>query len=91
MIYTFFFEWYQYQQLELAYVQQQTVLFIFQDVKKDLEELQNYILQLRTLSNQMALYFCEEETTFDLQHCFQNLLDFCEAVKNAQRVFPFLI
>ncbi|XP_067660533.1 inverted formin-2-like [Haliotis asinina] len=74
------------QQLSSAHPTIQDVFhFFMEDVKRDFREMQASICELRSLSHQMADYFCEAETDFDLQGCFKCLHAFWKQIRKCRQ------
>lgn len=67
------------------------MLSLLQDVKRELGELQESISSLRSLSQQLALYFCEDYATFDLRLCLHHILYFCISIRRTQKVSDLLL
>ena len=62
---------------------------LFQTLKTEFSTIQCATTELRTLTDLLAEYFCEEESRFNIQECFQCLLTFCKEVKKCQTVSIF--
>ena len=58
----------------------------FQILKTEFATIQCATTELRSLTDQLAEYFCEEESQFNIQEFFQCLLSFCKEVKKCQSV-----
>ncbi|KAL3880229.1 hypothetical protein ACJMK2_032478 [Sinanodonta woodiana] len=53
-------------------------------VKLELKSFHVSISEMMNLTDQLAQYFCEDPTTFNLQECFKYLLNFCKQIKRCQ-------
>ncbi|KAK3599961.1 hypothetical protein CHS0354_012608 [Potamilus streckersoni] len=53
-------------------------------VKLELKSFHVSISEMMSLTDQLAQYFCEDPTTFNLQECFKHLLNFCKQIKRCQ-------
>lgn len=59
---------------------------LFQTLKSEYGSIQGLTTELHTLTDQLANYFCEVETQFNLQENFKCLVSFCKEVQKCQQV-----
>ncbi|XP_060569585.1 inverted formin-2-like [Ruditapes philippinarum] len=52
-----------------------------EDLKKEFSSIQNATTELRTLTDDLAAYFCEDETRFNIQDCFKCVIAFCKDIQ----------
>lgn len=64
----------------------QNLLNSFQNSTKEVEELEEDLLDVETLRLELADFFCEDPPTFQLEECFKTLRTFCERFQRALQV-----
>ena len=57
-----------------------------EEAKKETEGLLAECAEIRKLTNEMALYFCEDPKKFPLEECLSMLKQFCEKLTKAREV-----
>ncbi|KAL4230347.1 Inverted formin-2 [Mactra antiquata] len=55
-----------------------------ESLKKEFSAIQSMTTELRNLTDQLASYFCEDETRFNLQGCFKCIINFCKDLQKCQ-------
>ncbi|XP_053400207.1 formin-J-like isoform X2 [Mercenaria mercenaria] len=63
---------------------QKTFQPFIEDLKKQFSHIQNTTTELRTLTDDLAAYFCEDETRFNIQDCFKCVISFCKDIQKCQ-------
>ncbi|XP_062592916.1 inverted formin-2-like, partial [Saccostrea cucullata] len=65
-------------------VKNQLKTFI-QDAEEEMASLDKKLQEITELTKQLVSYFCENEKSFKLEECINNLNTFCERVKQCQK------
>lgn len=64
--------------------------YVLKEVKLELLTIQSATNQLRTVTQKMAHFFCEDQHNFDLETTLQCLHRFCKQIKRCQNVSSML-
>ncbi|KAH3833188.1 hypothetical protein DPMN_106491 [Dreissena polymorpha] len=63
---------------------QNTFQPFIESLKTEFGSIQSLTTELRALTDQLANYFCEDETAFNILDCFKTIIDFCKQVHKCQ-------
>ena len=62
------------------------IFYVCQDLKKEFSSIQTATTELRTLTDDLAVYFCEDVTRFNIQDCFKCIIAFCKDLQKCHSV-----
>lgn len=62
------------------------IVLILQEAKTETDSLEKDLKTIDSLTNKIVKYFCENEKSFKLDECIENLNTFCENIQRCKKV-----